>query len=60
MYKFGFQGWAESNVENDPTFRQILQLPTSEWICNDIGQAVVGELDFMVLIGGAEERAAIQ
>jgi hypothetical protein len=25
-----------------------------------IGQAVRGELDLMVLIGGAEERAAIQ
>jgi hypothetical protein len=25
-----------------------------------LGQAVGGELDFMMLIGGAEERAAIQ
>jgi hypothetical protein len=31
MCDFGFRGWAASNVESYPTFRQILQLPSSEW-----------------------------
>jgi hypothetical protein len=48
-------------------FRQTLQLPSSGWICNDgrfwrpsIGQAVGDELELIVLIGEAEERAAVQ
>jgi hypothetical protein len=32
---FGFRSWALSNVENCPTFRQTLQLPSSGWMCGD-------------------------
>jgi hypothetical protein len=31
---FGFRGWAASNVENYPTFRQTLQLLSSGWMRN--------------------------
>jgi hypothetical protein len=55
MYNIGFRGSAESNVENYPTFRQTLQLPSSGLICNGwafleayIGQAVNRKLDLMV------------
>jgi hypothetical protein len=34
MYNFGFRWWAASYVENNSTFRQILQLPSSGWLCN--------------------------
>jgi hypothetical protein len=67
MYNLGFRGSAMSKVENYPTFRQTLQLLSSGLICNGwvfwqpyIGQAVHGELNLLVLIGGAEEQAAIQ
>jgi hypothetical protein len=48
-----------------PTFRQSLQLPSSRRMYGgaspgSLMQDVGGKLGFMVLIGGAEEWAAIQ
>jgi hypothetical protein len=31
MYNFGFWGWAASNFEKYPTFRQTFQVPSSGW-----------------------------
>jgi hypothetical protein len=33
MCDFSFRGWAASNVEGYPSFRQTLQLPCSGWMC---------------------------
>jgi hypothetical protein len=55
-----------SNIESYPTFQQRLQLLCSGNVMvghfwqHYVGQAVGGGLDLMVLIGGAEEQAAIQ
>lgn len=49
VYNFSFQEWAVSDVENYPTFWQMLQLPSSGWICN--GQAFLEALYRVVLIG---------
>jgi hypothetical protein len=32
MCNFCFRGWAASNVDNSPTFRRTLQLPSSPWV----------------------------
>lgn len=57
--KLCFLGWAASNVECYPTFRQALQLPSSAWICNGwallkayVGQAIGDDLDVVVLSEG--------
>jgi hypothetical protein len=51
QYNFGFRGWTASNVRNYPTFRQTLQLPSSEWIC--IGWA------FLEALYGASSRRRV-
>jgi hypothetical protein len=69
--EFNVQLWlsgkSHANCSNSPAFWQTLQLHLQvDYVMVGhfwkpyIGQAVGGELDFMVLIYGAEEQGAIQ